>query len=112
MLLRDEDDFGPNTDTFNPEIYFLPEVRDPGKTGAFGFGRRICPGRYMAMNSVFFAIASILQVFEISKARDASGEEIPVEAEFTSGFFSLAKDFKCTIRPRSSTAEELVISGI
>ncbi|KIJ31579.1 hypothetical protein M422DRAFT_185734 [Sphaerobolus stellatus SS14] len=111
-LLRDEADFGPNTDRFNPERYFIPGVRDPGNTGAFGFGRRICVGRYMAMKSVFLAIASILQVFEISKARDASDKEIPVEAEFTSGFFSFATEFKCILRPRSATAEELIIHGI
>ncbi|KIJ51980.1 hypothetical protein M422DRAFT_243553 [Sphaerobolus stellatus SS14] len=110
-LLHDEADFGPNTDRFDPERYFIPGVRDPANTGAFGFGRRICVGRYMAMKSVFLAIASILQVFEISKARDASGKEIPVEAEFTSGFLSFAAEFKCTIRPRSATAEELIIHG-
>ncbi|KIJ33444.1 hypothetical protein M422DRAFT_264547 [Sphaerobolus stellatus SS14] len=111
-LLRDEADFGPNTDRFDPERYFIPGVRDPGNTGAFGFGRRICAGRYMAMKSVFLAIASILQVFEISKAQDASGKEIPVEAEFTSGFLSFAAEFKYIIRPRSTNAEELIVHGI
>ncbi|KIJ24441.1 hypothetical protein M422DRAFT_274789 [Sphaerobolus stellatus SS14] len=59
-LLHNETDFGPNPDKFDPERYLIPGVRDPGNTGAFGFGRRICPGRYMAINSVFLAIASIL----------------------------------------------------
>jgi len=47
---------------------------------------RICPGRYMAENSLFITITSILQVFEISPATDGSGREIPVKSEFTSGF--------------------------
>ncbi|KIJ44607.1 hypothetical protein M422DRAFT_251892 [Sphaerobolus stellatus SS14] len=112
MLLHNEADFGPNTDRFDPERYFIPGVRDPRSTGAFGFGRRICSGRHMAMNSVFLAIASILQVFEISKERDGSGKEIPVEAKFCSGFVSFATEFKCTIRPRSSAAEELIIRSV
>ncbi|KIJ47084.1 hypothetical protein M422DRAFT_164403, partial [Sphaerobolus stellatus SS14] len=107
-LLHNETDFGPNPDKFDPERYLISGVRDPGNTGAFGFGRRICPGRYMAINSVFLAIASILQVFEISKARDESGKEISIDTEFTSGFFSHAPEFECTIRPRSSIAEELI----
>ncbi|KIJ44644.1 hypothetical protein M422DRAFT_251939 [Sphaerobolus stellatus SS14] len=86
MLLHNEADFGPNPDRFDPERYFIPGVCNPRSTGAFGFGRRICSGRHMAMNSVFLAIASILQVFEVSKERDGSGKEIPIEAEYSSGF--------------------------
>ena len=42
----------------------------------------------MADNSVFIAVASILMVFNITPARDGSGNEIPVKAAFTSGFMS------------------------
>ena len=49
---------------------------------------RICPGRYMADNSVFIAIAFILKVFDIIPARDSDGKEIPVIPAFTSGFMS------------------------
>jgi hypothetical protein len=41
----------------------------------------------MADNSMFIAVASILQVFDIAPARDKSGKEIPVNQAFTSGFF-------------------------
>ncbi|KIJ44626.1 hypothetical protein M422DRAFT_167941, partial [Sphaerobolus stellatus SS14] len=102
----------PDTGRFDPERYFIPGVRDPRSTGAFGFGRRICSGRHMAMNSVFLAIASILQVFEISKERDGSGKEIPVVAEFCSGLISSVTEFKCTIRTRSPDAEELIIRSV
>ncbi|KIJ31595.1 hypothetical protein M422DRAFT_185704 [Sphaerobolus stellatus SS14] len=112
MLLHNEADFGPNTNRFDPERYFIPGVRAPRSTGAFGFGRRICSGRHMAMNSVFLAIASILQVFEISKERDGSGKEVPVEAKIRSAFVSSATEFKCTIRPRSPTAEELIVRSV
>ncbi|KIJ23694.1 hypothetical protein M422DRAFT_195619, partial [Sphaerobolus stellatus SS14] len=55
-ILHNEADFGPETDKFNPERYFMPGIRDPATSGAFGFGRRICAGRFMALNSVFIAI--------------------------------------------------------
>lgn len=52
---------------------------------AFGFGRRICPGRHFADASVWSVIANVLAVFSISKSKDANGMEIPVEPKFSSG---------------------------
>ncbi|KIJ31421.1 hypothetical protein M422DRAFT_185980, partial [Sphaerobolus stellatus SS14] len=72
-LLHDEDDFGPDTDKFIPERFFKPGVRDPALTGAFGYGRRFCPGLHMAQKSLFIDIASILQVFNMSGPRDPTG---------------------------------------
>lgn len=46
---------------------------------------RICPGRYMAVDSIFIAVASILKVFNISHAIDSQGNEIPVKASSTLG---------------------------
>ncbi len=37
---------------------------------------RICPGRYLAMNSMFIAVASILWTFNLEKARDKDGNEV------------------------------------
>ncbi|KIJ35877.1 hypothetical protein M422DRAFT_257346 [Sphaerobolus stellatus SS14] len=110
-LLHDETDFGPDTDKFIPERYFSPGVRDPALTGAFGYGRRICPGSHMAQNSLFIQIALILQVFDISGPRDTTGRELPLEYSFTSGFFLFPNDFKCSIRPRSKSAQELILQS-
>ncbi len=71
-----------------------PDIRDPG-TVLFGFGRRwvpinslppplqridcihrICPARYMAYSSIWIAIASMLAVFDITKAVDEFGNII------------------------------------
>ncbi|KIJ36847.1 hypothetical protein M422DRAFT_178866 [Sphaerobolus stellatus SS14] len=76
LLLREEADFGPDTEKFDPGRFMEPGRRDPGQTGAFGYGRRVCPGRYMAENSLFIAVASILQNFDITPARDSSGKEV------------------------------------
>ncbi|KIJ24511.1 hypothetical protein M422DRAFT_274683 [Sphaerobolus stellatus SS14] len=110
-LLHDEADFGPDTNKFIPERYFMPGVRDPALTGAFGFGRRICPGSHMAENSLFMKIASMLQVFDISGPRDATGRELPLEYTFSSGFFSFPDNFKCSITPRSQAARELILQS-
>ncbi|KIJ40664.1 hypothetical protein M422DRAFT_173338 [Sphaerobolus stellatus SS14] len=110
-LLHDEADFGPDTDKFIPERFFNPAARDPALTGAFGYGRRICPGRHMAENSLFIQIASMLQVFEISEPRDATGKERPLEYTFSSGILSYVfpVNFQCSILPRSQSTRELIL---
>ena len=45
---------------------------------------RICPGRYMADNSLFLSIASILQAFNIGEATDKDGNVIPIEERWVS----------------------------
>lgn len=48
----------------------------------FGYGRRICPGRYFALDTLFSAISNLLAVFTIEKALDENGEAIEVKEEF------------------------------
>ena len=50
-----------------------------------GFGRRICPGRHFALDFLWLAIAHILTVFRIERARDVDGIEVVPEARFTQG---------------------------
>ncbi|RXW16401.1 hypothetical protein EST38_g9452 [Candolleomyces aberdarensis] len=51
----------------------------------FGFGRRICPGKNVAMEMLYLAIASILFMFEISPLRDATGTPIKIKPSFIGG---------------------------
>lgn len=53
-------------DRFMKDGQLNPAIPDPSHV-AFGFGRRICPGRYMALSSVWITIASFVAVFNISK---------------------------------------------
>ena len=75
---------------FAPERYFKdgtwdPTVRDPG-VAAFGFGRRICPGRFMAKDSMWIAIASTLATFNFNKAKDEHGTPITPPEAYVEGF--------------------------
>ncbi|KIJ26046.1 hypothetical protein M422DRAFT_146814, partial [Sphaerobolus stellatus SS14] len=69
---------------------------------------RICPGRFLADNSLFIMTASFLQVFEVLPPRDASGRELSVKYTMGSGMLSTVEDFDCIIRPRSETAQALI----
>lgn len=75
---------------------------------AFGFGRRMCPGRWFAFDAIWIVVASILSVYEISKATDESGETVEPKVEYTSHLLSHPKPFKCRIIPRSPQARSLI----
>ncbi|TFK41265.1 cytochrome P450 [Crucibulum laeve] len=97
---------------FKPER-FLPEDSkhmppDPAVSGAFGFGRRICPGRHLAVNSAWIAIASILSTFEIRKPVDATGKEVDIPIEYTDGLVSHPVPFHPRLLPRSQAAVNLI----
>jgi hypothetical protein len=52
---------------------------------AFGYGRRICAGRFMGRATDWLAIVSILAAFDISRALDEHGKEIVPEEIYESG---------------------------
>ncbi|KAI0330737.1 cytochrome P450 [Cubamyces sp. BRFM 1775] len=113
-ILHDPDQYL-NPGAFNPDRFLKngelnEDILDPAAV-MFGFGRRICPGRYFADNSLFINIACLLHVFDIKLAVDEHGAAIPVEYSVTSGLASTVVPFKCSVRPRSTAAEVLVREG-
>lgn len=94
--------------TFNPER-FLGEAleMDPGML-IFGFGKRICPGKDFADESVFLTIAMTLAVFNIKKAKDENGDIIEPISSFEPGILSRPHAFSCDISSRSDEAARLV----
>ncbi|KAF8191993.1 cytochrome P450 [Mycena galopus ATCC 62051] len=102
----------PDPYAFKPERFLLhgkpnPAVKDPG-CAAFGFGRRICPGRDMARSSIWITVASILATFNIDKAIDEAGHVIEPTFEYLTALVSAPLPFKCSITPRSNKAVELI----
>ncbi|KAH9834665.1 cytochrome P450 [Rhodofomes roseus] len=98
-------------DAFHPERFQEVDSSLAEKSPrnlVFGFGRRICPGRQLADQTLWLAIATILTMFDIRRARDAQGNEITPEAVFVSGGISHPKPFRCDIRLRSQDAAGLV----
>lgn len=80
----------PNPEEFRPERYLddgtNPPAPDP--EAAFGYGRRICPGRHFAFNELFITMALILAAFDMSPPLDESGKPKEIELDHFNGFVS------------------------
>ncbi|KAI0693296.1 cytochrome P450 [Cerioporus squamosus] len=105
----------PDPERFMPERFLRdgkldPEVCDPARF-AFGSGRRKCPGRFFADASIFINVAMILHVFNISPAFDTHGRVTPLELKMTNRIISYPEDCRCTIKPRSEAARQLILGN-
>jgi hypothetical protein len=84
-ILHDPETY-PDPEEFRPERFLNEDgsVRDdPTLALAFGAGKRICPGRHIVDTTLFIVASSVLSAFNVTKARDEDGKEIPVKAEVT-----------------------------
>lgn len=95
-------DLYPDPDNFNPDRHLgnSPQM-DPFKF-VFGFGRRVCPGSYLAERSLFLNIANILAVFSLEKESDNDGRVLEPPKEWHGGTTSHLKPFPCAIKLRAS----------
>ncbi|EPT01291.1 hypothetical protein FOMPIDRAFT_1120739 [Fomitopsis schrenkii] len=113
LMLRDPEDY-PEPDLFIPNRFMGMSPEDAERTDPrnyiFGHGRRrvICPGRRFADISIWLAIASLTATFDISRAKDAMGNDIVPEAKFISGLSSSPVPFPCALKPRSPHAAGMV----
>ena len=97
---------------FKPDRFLEIDGRDPEldpHTFVFGFGRRVCPGRILADNTVWLSVAKSLSVFKISKPVE-DGAEVDVKPEFQPGVISHPVQFKLQVTPRSAAHEKLILS--
>ncbi|KAI8628042.1 cytochrome P450 oxidoreductase OrdA-like protein [Xylariaceae sp. FL1651] len=99
----------PNPLIFNPSRYLGPNPAPDPRNYVFGYGRRICPGRYLADSSVWLTVAQSLAVFVVGKGLDNSGREIEPAVLFTPGVISHPEPFHATINPRSPKHEALIL---
>lgn len=95
--------------SFKPERFLgdAPET-DPNDM-AFGFGRRVCAGKFLADSSIYLTIAQSLAVFNVEKVLK-NGKPVEPELRFENGQISHPAPFETNIKPRSSKHEELIRS--
>ncbi|KAJ6570526.1 cytochrome P450, partial [Mycena vulgaris] len=109
--------------TLDPNVYaepfkfdptrFLPRPAgrgEPHPNVAWGFGRRICPGRHLASASLWMGMATTLATLDMSTIIGPDGKEVVPKVEFTVGLTQEQVPFPCVIEPRSERAKSLIIS--
>jgi len=76
----------PSPNTFDPERFFGPEkmASDASQQveAVFGFGRRICPGRFFAEGNIWLFMANMIATMDIGKAVDERGRDVEVKVEY------------------------------
>jgi cytochrome P450 len=80
-ILHDPEAY-PEPETFNPDRFLNHDGTfrdDPTIALAFGVGKRLCPGRHFAEATLFMVAASVLSVYNVIRARDEYGNEIPIK---------------------------------
>ena len=88
-LNRDPEIYGSDAAHFNPARFLdangevtpcPPETKEEGHV-TYGFGRRICPGKHVANNSLFIDIAMMLWACNIEPGKDDHGNVIPIDVD-------------------------------
>ncbi|EJD37774.1 cytochrome P450 [Auricularia subglabra TFB-10046 SS5] len=107
----------PSPHSFAPERYIGadgridPAVLDP-RAICFGFGRRICPGRYFADAEVWLMLTSVLYCFDVSPAKGENGAGIMPNDVMCSGVVSALERFPCVVAARSSEKAALISAAV
>ncbi|KAJ2971857.1 hypothetical protein NQ176_g7488 [Zarea fungicola] len=106
-VLHDPETYS-NPHEFDPSRYLEPRAEPDPRIFSFGAGRRICPGRFFADNTIFLTVAGILAVCTIRKAVDSQGNEVEVALQPTPGTVSKPTPFLYKIETRNPKLSELV----
>lgn len=94
--------------SFDPNRFLPPRSEPDPSTEVFGFGRRVCPGRFFADSSLYLNIVMSLATFDLTKANDASGAEVGIDVKPTPGILTYPTSFAFEVRPRSAKHIELI----
>jgi len=94
----------PDPEVFRPERFLTNEgtLSEDDVRWVFGWGRRICPGRYSALNAIWAAAATMLLTYRFEKARDCNGDPIEFTPEWTYTLVSRPMPVPISIVPRFS----------
>ncbi|OAK99149.1 cytochrome P450 [Phaeosphaeriaceae sp. SRC1lsM3a] len=103
----------PDPMSFRPERFIDTATHkaepDP-RAWTFGYGRRVCPGRYVADNALFLTIAQSLAVFKIEKPVK-NGKVVEPELKFEPGVVSHPVPYAAKITPRSEKHREMIVAA-
>lgn len=91
---------------FRPERFLKDgkinsDVLDP-ESCLFGYGRRVCPGRYFSQETLGLMAASLLAVFNVAPSKDEFGKPIPLNYVPNGPMIVKPERFQCDITPRSA----------
>jgi hypothetical protein len=95
-------------ESFDPDRFLLPRNEPDPTTDSFGYGRRICPGRFFADSSLYLNIVQSLAAFTIRKAVGTDGNEIEVDVKPTPGILTYPTPFAFQIKPRTQEHVKLI----
>ncbi|KAI0295929.1 cytochrome P450 [Russula brevipes] len=101
----------PEPDVFKPERLLNSDGTlrdDPILLSAFGFGKRICPGRHIVDAALFISVASLFSAFDIERGR-GDGGGVP-DYTYTGAIISCPIPFSCSFIPRDEKARELILA--
>ncbi|KAJ7289105.1 cytochrome P450 [Mycena rebaudengoi] len=113
-MLYDEIEY-PDPHQFNPDRFLL---NDGKSDWTFTFNiliinaRSVCPGQHMAQSTLWITVVSLLAVFNITKAVGDDGELLEPSYEYRSATILMPFPFKCSIKPRSKAAADLIRSTL
>ena len=126
-ISHDESIFGEDVDSFIPERWLAENppsepsidvcgfhtsaLKDLPHIG-FGWGRRICTGRFVARNQLFIQMARMLWAFDVDAGvvDEKTGRRHKVDdMDCTEGFVTLPKPFRAVMRPRGEWVRQRIL---
>ncbi|KAI0600161.1 cytochrome P450 [Biscogniauxia sp. FL1348] len=120
-LTREEAIYGSDVDEFVPERWLQQQGGQDAERSAaaaptdtlkdlpvvaFGYGRRICPGRHVARNGLFIAVARLLWAFRVELPPAATAQID--DMDITEGLTTEPKRFHAVFRPRGPWAADVL----